>query len=166
MISRRNPVSVNDPGFWDFISHRTTLQIGTIGKHGWPHMASLWFAGDADAVILTCYSRTQKVENLRQDQHTTLIWEDDTRGEGIAGASVYGRAELIHAPEGSAAMQAVSRYYRLVLTRYAEHPDAQQPPSEAQIEKLVHDNSAKKTAILVHPEKVVVWEHSDLGGVY
>ena len=166
MISRRNPVPIDDPGFWAFISSRASLQIGTLGKYGWPHMASLWFASENGALILTCYSRTQKVENLRQDQHTTLLWEDNSSGDGLAGASVYGQAELIHASEGATAMQAVSRYYRLVLTRYARHRYATRPPSSEQIEKLVHDNTAKKTAIVVRPEKVIVWDHSDLCGVY
>jgi len=166
MISRRNPVSVNDPGFLGCIANRTSVQIGTLGKYGWPHMASLWFASDDGAVILTCYSRTQKVENLRRDRHVTLLWEDDFQGEALAGASVYGQAELIHASDGADALHRVSHYYRLVLTRYASHPRANHPPSDPQIDKLVRDTTAKKTAIIVHPEKVVVWNHSDLCGVY
>ena len=166
MNSRRNPVSVNDPGFWELIDNRTSLQIGTLGKYGWPHMASLWFASENGAVILTSYRRTQKVENLRRDRHVTLLWEDDFHGEGLAGASVYGQAELIDASEGPDAMQKVGRYYRMVLTRYASHPSANHPPSCKQIEKLVHENTAKKAAIILRPEKVIVWEHSDLCGVY
>lgn len=166
MISRRNPVRTDDPGFWQCISSRTSVQIGTLGKYGWPHMASLWFASEDGALILTCYSRTQKIENLRQDQHTTLLWEDSADGEGLAGASVYGQAELIHASDSPEAMQAVGHYYRMVLTRYARHRSANRPPGNEQIEKLVRDNTAKKTAILVRPEKVIVWDHSDLCGIY
>lgn len=166
MISRRNPASVNDPGFLGFIASRTSLQISTLGKYGWPHMASLWFASENGAVILTCYSRTQKVENLRGDRRVTLLWEDDFHGEGLAGASVYGEAELIRASESPDTLGRVARYYRLVLERYASHHSANLPPSCDKIETLVHDNTAKKTAIIVHPEKIVVWGHSDLCGVY
>jgi hypothetical protein len=63
-------------------------------------------------------------------------------------------------------MQKVGRYYRMVLTRYASHPSANHPPNCKQIEKLVRDNTAKKAAIILRPEKVIVWEHSDLCGVY
>lgn len=153
MISRRSSVSVNDPEFLGFIASRTSLQISTLGKYGWPHMASLWFASENGVVILTCYSRTQKVENLRGDRRVTLLWEDDFHGEGLAGASIYGEAELIHASESPDASDRVARYYRLVLERYASHQSANLPPGCDKIETLVRDNTAKKKPLLLCTRK-------------
>lgn len=161
MISRRNPVSVNDETFWSFIAGRKSLQIGTIGRHGWPHMASLWFAIDQHAVILISYSRTQKVENLRRDSHVTLLWEDGSNKEKLAGASVYGHAELIHGADADRAYETLAHHHLQILRHYGDHG-----LSDEQVDKLLRDTCAKKTAIIIRPEKVVTWDHSNLCGVY
>lgn len=171
MLSRRSSVSGNDDRFLEFIAGRTSLQLACLGRHGWPHMASLWFAMDNGAIVLTAYSSTIKVDNLRRDKRVTLFWQDGDSTEALAGAIVYGRAELIHSADGPEAMAMVAQYYRLVFTRYsnqqkANHPNANQTFSDQKIERVMHDTTAKKTAIIVHPEKVCIWGHSDLCGVY
>jgi hypothetical protein len=171
MLSRRNRVGFDDDSFLKFIAGRTSLQIGCLGRHGWPHMASLWFAIDNGAIILVSYSSTIKIDNLRRDQRVTLFWEDGDSAEALAGAIVYGHADLIHAADGPQAMERVVRYYQLVLRRHsnhqnANHQSANQLFSDQEIEQLVHDTKAKKTAIIVRPEKVCIWGHSDRCGVY
>ena len=83
---------------------------------------------------------------------------------------------LIHASDGPQAMERVARYYHQVLARYSNHQKANQQSakhqsanqlfSDQEIEQLVYDTKAKKTAIIVRPEKVCIWGHSDRCGVY
>lgn len=161
MPNRRELVSMTDDEFWAFIEGQRNVQCATLGRDGWPHLTTLWFAVDERCVILESFSKAQKIRNLERDNRITLLWEDGDRYSELRGASIYGRAELIDGAASDADFERVVHHHVKVLKR-----NNNEGLDDAVIEEVVRGMAAKKTTILIRPERTLSWDHRKLGGRY
>ena len=161
MPSRRELVSMTDTEMWAFIEARRNVQCATLDRRGWPHLTTLWFAVVDGMIVLESFSKAQKVHNLLRDDRISLLWEEGERYSELRGAVIQGRATLIDGAAGSAEFEAVVRYHVAVLERNNE-----EGLDRVMIEQIVRGMAAKKTTILVHPERSYSWDHRKLGGRY
>lgn len=154
MPKRRDEIRMSDDELWQFIAEQKSVQVATINRDGSVHLVPLWFAFADGAIILETFTKSQKVRNLERDLRITLLFEDGRNYTELRGASIPAKAELVRDPER------VHELHMKVLLR-----NTPEIPAET-LERASRGMAAKKTVILVRPEKVVSWDHRKLGGIY
>jgi hypothetical protein len=83
-----------------------------------------------------------------------VLFEDGDEYNDLKGVSIRGTAQLVQEHEE------VHRLHMAVLVR--NQPEV---PVDL-LEKATASMVAKKTAIVIQPERFVTWDHSKLAGVY
>jgi PPOX class probable F420-dependent enzyme len=143
-----------------FLKAPRNIEVATLGPDGWPHNAPMWYVMRDDKVAFRSFSKSQKIVNLRRDPRVTLLAEEGLAYSDLRGVMIKGIAELIDDPD-------------FVLDLYGEL-SGRYPFSGTEAVRLEGDAldaaygrfAAKNTAVIVHPERVVSWDHTKLGGVY
>lgn len=153
MPNRRDAIRMSESEVWAFIETQKSIQVATINKDGSPHLTVLWFAIVDGKIVLETFSKSQKVKNLERDQRITVLFEDGDVYEQLRGVSIKGRAELCRE------LDRVHKLHMAVLKRNSEY-------DEKTLEAATTSMAPKKTAIIIHPDKVISWDHTKLGGVY
>ena len=140
-----------------FLDQTKTMIICSIGKGGVPHPMPMWFALDDDgAVVMTTFTKSQKIQNLKRDPRVSLLAEAGETYSDLRGVVIYGSAEI------DTEVESVFETLRRVSVRMGTVPAED---TEAVREGLIA--SAKKRCLIrVKPDKVVSWDHRKLGGVY
>lgn len=155
MASKRDNVKMTEQELWSFVEQQKSIQVSTIGKDGWPHMTTLWFALDDGDIVLETFSKSQKVKNLQRDNRITVLLESGDEYEELQAAVIYARAELV------TDVEEVHRLHMKVLLRN----NSKNYP-EDMLEEATRSMAHKKTAIRIKPQKIVSWDHAKLDGVY
>lgn len=154
MPKRRDQIRMSDRETWDFIGSRKSMQVATLGRDGAPHLTTLWFAIVDGKLVFETFSKSQKIRNLERDPRIAVLFEDGLDYGELRGVSINGRAELVGEPERVHALA------RAVMRR-------NQPAlSDEQVDQASKLMSRKRTAVVVHPETIVSWDHRKLAGAY
>jgi PPOX class probable F420-dependent enzyme len=142
-----------------YLAQAQTMTIVTINKDGTPHPMPMWFGVEPDgAIVMTTFTKSQKIANLQRDPRATLMVESGGAVySNLKGVVMYGKAELIRDTE-----QVVEILTR-VSTKTLDNPDDKTRDS---IRNAVRGTAPKRTGIRIRPERIVSWDHSKLGGVY
>ena len=154
MAKRRDQIRMSDAEIERFIEERKSLQVATLNADGSPHLTTLWFAVVDGDIVFETFTKSQKVVNLRRDPRIAVLLEDGTRYDQLRGVSINGRAELHTDPER------VHPYALAVMRR--NQPEI----PEEKLDEVAQVMAAKRTAVVVKPEKIVSWDHRKLGGGY
>jgi PPOX class probable F420-dependent enzyme len=156
-MSRRDQIRMSDQEMHDFIAGQQTIIINSINKDGVPHPMPMWFGVEEDgAIVMTTFTKSQKIRNLERDPRCSLLVEDGTEYAKLRGVVIYGKAELI--PD----TDAVTDILVNVSARSLAGGDVDRKALRAAVRKTAD----KRTGIRIRPEKVVSWDHRKLGGVY
>ena len=143
-----------------FLEEGRTLQVATIGRDGVPHLAPMWYVIDDGTVVFRSYSKSQKIVNLRRDPRLTVLVEAGAAYGELRGVMITGTAELVDDPGY------VLTLYGKIAERYplmGGQPAGLDPEAlRAAFGRL----AAKNTAVLVHPARVITWDHTRLAGSY
>ena len=157
-MSRRDQIRMTDAELRDFLAKSHTIIITSINKDGTPHPMPMWYGVEPDgSVVMTTFTKSQKILNLARDPRVTLLVEDGTVYGELRGVVIYGKADLIRDTE-----QVVEILTR-VSSKTLDNPD---DSTRDNIRKAVRGTALKRTGIRVHPDKIVSWDHRKLGGVY
>ena len=98
------------------------------------------------------YGSSQKVVNLRRDPRIAVLAEDGTTYATLRGVSINGRAEVV---------EANPRLFDLMRRLLDHHFPGQTPEAlDVQTAKMAD----KRVVVVVHPDKVMSWDHHKLGG--
>lgn len=137
-----------------FIEEQKSLQVGTIERDGSIHLSTLWFARVDGRIVFETYTKSQKIKNLERDPRITLLLEDGVTYETLRGVMIKGTARLVadHAEVHPLALEVMKR----------NQPDI----PEDMLAQAAEQMAAKRTAVIVEPEKVISWDHHKLGGGY
>ena len=154
MPKRRDMIKMSDTEIRDFIAGQKNIQVATINKDGTPHLTVLWFAIVDGAIVLETFTKSQKVKNLQRDPRITVLLEDGDSYEELRGVSIKGRAELIQDVE------TVHKLHVAVLLRNNEGLD------EKTANEVSAGMAAKKTAIVIQPDRYITWDHRKLNVSY
>ncbi len=163
-MSRRSQIVMTEEEIAAYLKGARTIVLNSIGKDGVPHPAPMWFAiedrdgdGDDGSIVMTTFTKSQKIRNLQRDPRVTLLLEDGETYTELRGVVFYGKAEL------SQDVDAVV----LVLRAIGRHGDGGAIDALSETEQAgLRAQAAKRTAIRVRPQKIVSWDHRKLGGVY
>ena len=137
-----------------FIEEQKSLQVGTIERDSSIHLSTLWFARVDNRVVFETYTKSQKIKNLQRDPRITLLWEDGDVYDQLRGVMIKGTARLVtdHSEVYPLALEVMKR----------NQPDI---PEEV-LEQAATQMAAKRTAVVVEPQKVISWDHRKLSGAY
>jgi len=156
-VSRRAQIRMTDDEVRQFLDQTKTIIICSIGKDGVPHPMPMWFGLEEDgAIIMTTFTKSQKILNLKRDPRVTLLAEAGDSYSDLRGVMIHGKAEI------DTEVESVFATLRKVSVRMGTVPAED---SEA-IREGLRASAKKRCLIRVRPEKVVSWDHRKLGGVY
>lgn len=147
MGSRRQQIRMNDDEVASFLAAGRTLQIATNGADGFPHLVPMWYAVLDGRLTTWSYGKSQKVVNLRRDPRITCLVESGDCYEELRGVQVRGRAELVDDPA------TVLRVGEAIYERY-------RGPADDTARAGIAREGAKRVAVVVHPERIVSWDHA------
>jgi PPOX class probable F420-dependent enzyme len=156
-VSRRAQIRMSPEEVEQFLAASKTMILCSIGPDGVPHPMPMWFGVAEDgAVVMTTFTKSQKIRNLQRDPRVSLLVE---RGEVYAelqGVVLYGRAELLQGVE-----QVLD-----VLMRVTERSGGIPVGTEQEARAGMMATARKRTGIRVRPERIVSWDHRKLAGRY
>jgi len=152
MAKRRSHIQMSEGEVWSFIEEQKSLQVATIGRDGMPHLTTLWFGLLEGRIVFETFTKSQKVVNLRRDPRIAVLLEDGDRYEELRGVSISGRADLYDD------LEEVRPYAMAVIRR--NQPDV----PEDKIDDAARSLAAKRSAVVVIPERIVSWDHHKLAG--
>ncbi len=158
-MSRRDQIIMTADEVDAYLKSKLTIVINSIGRDGVPHPAPMWFAVEDDgAIVMTTFTKSQKIQNLKRDPRVTLLLEDGTVYAELRGVIFHGVAEL-HRDTDS-----VVRILREINARGRDGGGADALSEAEQAGMRVQ--AEKRTAMRIRLTKVVSWDHRKLGGVY
>jgi PPOX class probable F420-dependent enzyme len=151
MASQRDTIRMSDEEVSAFLAASRSLNVATLDRDGAPHLTTLWFTRQADGTILfETYGASQKVVNLRRDPRVAVLCEAGESYDQLRGVSITGRAEIV---------EAQPRLSQLMTRLVAHHhPGVTGERLAATVAAMVR----KRVVVIVHPEKVISWDHRKL----
>ena len=153
MAKARDIVRMSEAEISAFLAAAHSLQVATLGPDGAPHLTTVWFTVHEGCVMFETYGKSQKVVNLQRDPRIAVLAEDGLTYGELRGVSINGRAEVV---------EDFPRRHDLMRLLLAHHfPGLSGEALDAQTTSM----AAKRVVVVVHPEKVMSWDHGKLGGV-
>ncbi len=157
MPSRREAIRLSEDEIRKFLENGKTIVLCSVGASGVPHPMPMWYGLEPDgSIVMTTFSKSQKVRNLERDPRVSLLLEDGQSYTELRGVVVYGRVELER--ETERVLDALARVSARYQAGAGADPKALRGALRAQ--------AVKRVALRVRPERVVSWDHRKLGGVY
>jgi PPOX class probable F420-dependent enzyme len=136
-----------------FLDEKMVMQCATLGPRGLPHMAPLWFVGDAAELRAWTYAKSQKARNLERDPRATLGLEDGVQYHELRGVMFECDVRLSRDPA------AVERLGLELFGRYAGD-------LTDEIRAMVRGQAQKRVGLSFVPTRTVTWDHRKLHGAY
>ncbi|NNE72695.1 MAG: pyridoxamine 5'-phosphate oxidase family protein [Acidimicrobiales bacterium] len=147
--NRRDKIRMSDAEIETFIEQQKSLQVAVTGHDGFPHLSTLWFAVVDGKLVFETYTKSQKIKNLERDDKITCLVEDGVTYETLRGVMIKGTAELVTG----------ERVHELALAVMVRNqPDI----PEEMLSQAAEHMSKKRTAVVVHPVKIISWDHTKL----
>lgn len=152
---RRDLIRMTGEEVDEFLHGRRVMNIATHNHDGSIHVVAMWYGFTADGRPgFETFSKSQKVQNLRRDNRITVLVEDGDSYEELKGVELVGIAEVT---EDAEVLMPIARS---VVERYLEHT----LPED--IEEVATMMARNRSAIVLHVERIVSWDHTKLGGTY
>jgi len=143
-----------------FLAEGHTIQVATLGKDGWPHLAPMWYIIDEGKVVLRSFTKSQKIVNLQRNPALTVLREAGEDYSELRGVMIKGNATLITDRD-----YVLSIYGRLAA-KYAMVDDRPQQFDPEALEAAFGRFAEKNTAVVVEPVSIITWDHRKIGGGY
>ena len=153
MPSRREIVRMTDEEVDAFLHERQTMSIATFNHDQTIHLVAMWYGFYDGKPAFETFTKSQKILNLRRDDRITAMVEDGDKYDVLRGVEIVGRGEVI---DDKGILRQIAG---TVVQRYMGVSEAD---ADAAAEILMN----KRSAVVIHPEHIVSWDHSKLGGTY
>jgi PPOX class probable F420-dependent enzyme len=148
---------MSDQEVREFLEQSQTIILCSIGKNGVPHPMPMWFGLEEDgAIVMTTFSKSQKIKNLQRDPRVSLLVEAGGVYSELRAIILYGQAEVVSDPDAVVA----------VLERVSARSGMLPSGSPEAIREGLRATALKRCLIRVKPERIVSFDHRKLGGVY
>ena len=84
-------------------------RLATVGRDGYPHVVTIWFARDGDDIVFGCERTDQKSRNVERNPRATVVIGGDPKTDD-AGYMIQGDAVLEDDPDCRVTTLIVRRY--------------------------------------------------------
>jgi PPOX class probable F420-dependent enzyme len=153
MPSRRELVRMSDEEIDAFLHERHTMSVATFNHDQTIHLVAMWYGFYEGKPAFETFTKSQKVLNLRRDGRISVMVEEGDDYAKLRGVEIVGRGEVV---DDKGVLRVIAGS---VVQRYMGVSDAD---ADAAAEILMN----KRSAVVIHPERIVSWDHNKLGGVY
>jgi len=156
MPSRRELIRMTDGEIRRYLEGQRRIILITNGPDGLPHPVPMNYGlDDAGRILITSFSKSQKVKNLERDPRATLLVESGVRYQELQAVIVYADAEIVRdidaIRQGMSLMRADS-----ALTA----------GMSAAMDEQIRESLAKRVLLRFTPFRFVSWDHGKLGDKY
>jgi len=153
MPSRRELVRMTDDEVDAFLHERQTMSVATFNHDQTIHLVAMWYGFYDGKPAFETFTKSQKILNLRRDGRVSVLVEDGDAYEKLRGVEIVGRGEVVDDKDvlHTVAASVVERYMGV---------------SGADAEVAAATLMNKRSAVVIHPERIVSWDHGKLGGTY
>jgi PPOX class probable F420-dependent enzyme len=148
-VNERDRIRMTDEEIRAFLAGPHKLQVATINRDGTPHLVTMYYAPVDDRIAFWTYRSAQKAVNLRRDPRLTCLVEAGDGYDQLRGVQVTGRAELVEEPR---------RVLEIGTAIYARYLGELDGPVADYVARM----ATKRVVVIVHPERVVSWDHRKL----
>jgi PPOX class probable F420-dependent enzyme len=155
MAKRRDLIRMTPEEVDAYLAGRRVMNIATHNHDGTIHLVAMWYGFTADGRVgFETFTKSQKIQNLRRDARITALVESGDSYDELRGVELVGTAEVTEDPAVlmPIAENIVERY--MGLTEVADR--------KAAAEMMARNRSA----VVLHVERTVSWDHTKLGGTY
>ena len=83
MAGRRGEIALTEEEQRQFLEDGWTLQVASIGPHGYPHLVAMWYVVVDGEVCFTTFRKSQKILNLKRDPKITVMLESGKKYNGM-----------------------------------------------------------------------------------
>lgn len=149
MAKQRDAITMSEAEILALYDEVKSLNVATLDQSGAPHLTTLWYAPWNGKLVFETYAKAQKTLNLRRDPRIGAIVEAGTVYEELRGVSIQGRAEIIDSEPQ------LSELCEILLRRNTPMP-------EDMLKHAVAKVAAKRVAVVIHPDKIMSWDHRKL----
>ncbi|MEO6091805.1 MAG: TIGR03618 family F420-dependent PPOX class oxidoreductase [Novosphingobium sp.] len=150
MAKQRDAVRMSEHEVAAFLDGAKTLTVATLDREGAPHLTALWFARAGDLLLFETYGASQKLVNLRRDPRIAVQCEAGEHYDELRGVSIQGTAEIVDSEP---------RLTELMTAIVARNLGGLEPqPLASHVAAMVR----KRVVVVVHPRKVMSWDHRKL----
>jgi general stress protein 26 len=156
----RRDISMTSAEIEAFLDEPRILQVASLGRDGWPHLAAMWFVVENGNVVFRSFTKSQKIVNLQRNPNVTVLAEAGERYDELRGVMIKGTADLIDDPA-----YVLSIYGKLSARYPMAGPEPVELSDEA-LEAAFGRFAAKNTAVVVRPRSIASWDHRKLEGAY
>ena len=136
-----------------FLHERQSMSVATFNHDETIHLVAMWYGFYEGKPAFETFTKSQKILNLRRDGRISVLVEDGDAYEKLRGVEMVGRGEVI---DDKSILQVVAAS---VVERYMG-------VSGEAAEQAAQMLMQKRSAVVIHPERIVSWDHSKLGGTY
>ena len=136
-----------------FLHERQTMSVATFNHDDTIHLVAMWYGFYEGKPAFETFTKSQKVLNLRRDPRISVLVEDGDDYAKLRGVEIVGRGEVVDDKD------VLHKIASSVVERYMGVSGAD---AEVAAQTLMN----KRSAIVIHPERIVSWDHNKLGGTY
>ena len=148
-VNQRDRIRMSETEVEAFLQERNSMSVGTFGADGGIHLVAMWYGFLDGLVAMETKIKSQKALNLRRDPRITVMVETGDTYLELRGVEIVGEVEMI---------EDADRLFEIgksVFSRYfAPYTEDLRPQVEASLQKRV--------GLVVHPLRIVSWDHSKL----
>jgi PPOX class probable F420-dependent enzyme len=156
-VSRRGQIQMTPDEVQRFLDGSKTMILCSNGRDGAPHPMPMWFGLELDgAVVMTTFTKSQKIKNLERDPRVSLLVETGETYSELMGVVYYGEAELVREAD----------LVRDILVTVTKRNGGIPVGAEDAALAGIAATARKRTGIRVRPKRVVSWDHKKLAGRY
>jgi PPOX class probable F420-dependent enzyme len=146
---QRTRIQMTEQEVIAFLHDQRTLIVSTFGPDGTIHSVAMWYGFVGGLLATTTKAKSQKARNLQRDPRLTCLSEAGTIYRELRGVEMVGHAEVVDDRE------------TLWAVGVSNHERHNGPLTDAAADRL-ELALANRVAILIHPDKVVSWDHRKL----
>jgi PPOX class probable F420-dependent enzyme len=155
MAKRRDLIRMTAEEVDAFLHGRRVMNIATHNHDGTIHLVAMWYGFTAEGrPAFETFTKSQKVQNLRRDPRITGLVEAGEVYEELRGVELVGTAEVTEDPD------VLMPIARNVVERYIEDTKPED------VDAVAAMMARNRSAVVIHVDRMVTWDHTKLGGTY
>jgi len=151
-MSSRELLRMSSDEVTAFLDANHRAHVGTINPDGTPHVVPLSYVILDGELTFWTDPRSRKVVNIKRDPRVTCLVEDGGHFSELRAVQVSGYAELATDRDSSV---------RVGLALFQRASGVVDDEVRATVASL----ASERVAVVVHPERIVSWDHRKLPGV-
>ena len=156
----RKDISLSDSELAETLAQGHTLQVATIDRDGFPHLAPMWYVMRDGQITFRSFTKSQKIVNVRRNPKIAVLLESGESYGELRGVMIRGNARLVDD------RSTVLSIYGELAAKYPMVGGNPMVLSDEALEAAFGHHAEKNTAVIVEVEKTSSWDHTKLGGAY